>query len=76
MVDAAATALLIALTEAGAPTAALVACGLVGGFAVPNIGGALRALWPELLARRDELHLDRVRARLRRDRAAVHRSAR
>jgi MFS family permease len=55
LLDVAATALLIALTEAGAPTVTLVACGLVGGLAVPNIGGALRALWPELLRRRDEL---------------------
>jgi len=55
LLDALATGLLIALTEADAPTAALVACGLVGGLAVPNIGGALRTLWPELLARRDDL---------------------
>jgi predicted MFS family arabinose efflux permease len=27
----------------------------VGGLAVPNIGGALRTLWPELLRRRDDL---------------------
>jgi MFS family permease len=47
--------LLIGLTEADAPTVALVACGLVGGLAVPNIGGAMRTLWPRLLARRDEL---------------------
>jgi MFS family permease len=55
LLDAVATGLLIALTEADAPTAALVACGLAGGLAVPNIGGALRTLWPELLARRDDL---------------------
>ena len=48
-------ALLIALTEVDAPTIALVGCALVGGFAVPAIGSALRALWPELLRRRDEL---------------------
>ena len=53
--EAAATALLVALTEAGAPTAALMACGLLGGLAIPNIGAALRALWPELLRRRDDL---------------------
>src|SRR3954469_19656174 len=45
VVDAAATGLLIALTEAGAPTAALAVCGLVGGLAVPNIGGSIRTLW-------------------------------
>jgi MFS family permease len=53
--DGAATAGLVALTEAGAPTAALMACGLAGGFAIPNIGAALRALWPELLRRREDL---------------------
>src|SRR5215208_3178507 len=41
LLDVTATGLLIALTESGAPTLALVACGLVGGLAVPNIGGAL-----------------------------------
>jgi MFS family permease len=55
LLDATATGLLIVLTEADAPTAALVACGLVGGLAVPNVGGALRTLWPELLRRRDDL---------------------
>jgi len=53
--DAFATAGLVALTELGAPTAALMGCGLLGGFAIPNIGAALRALWPELLRRRAEL---------------------
>ena len=55
LLDATFTGLLIALTETGAPTAALVGCGLAGGFCIPNIGSALRALWPELLRRRDEL---------------------
>ena len=55
VLDATATVLLIVLTEADAPTAALVACGLVGGLTVPNIGGALRTLWPQLLARREDL---------------------
>src|SRR5215207_7701723 len=53
--QAGATAVLVALTETGAPTAALVACGLCGGFSIPNVGAALRALWPELLRRRDDL---------------------
>ena len=53
--EAAAVALLVALTEADAPTAALMACGLVGGLAIPNVGAALRTLWPELLQRRDDL---------------------
>jgi MFS family permease len=55
VLDALATGALVALTESGAPTAALMACALVGGFAIPNIGAALRALWPGLLRRRDDL---------------------
>jgi MFS family permease len=55
VIDAAATGVLIMLTEAGAPTVALAACGLVGGLAIPNVGAALRALWPEMLRRRREL---------------------
>ena len=55
IVDASSTLLLIGLTEADASTIALVLCALVGGFAVPAIGSAMRALWPELLRRRDEL---------------------
>ena len=55
LVDVTATGGLIALTETGAPSGALVACGLVGGVAVPNVGGALRARGPELLRRRDDL---------------------
>ena len=55
MLDAAATGALIGLTESGAPTVALILCGLLGGIAIPNVGGALRALWPELLQRRDDL---------------------
>ena len=44
VLDATFTGLLIALTEGGAPTAALVACGLAGGFCIPNIGSALRGM--------------------------------
>ena len=55
LLDALATGLLIVLTEADAPTVALVACGLIGGLSVANIGTALRTLWPELLRRREEL---------------------
>jgi hypothetical protein len=32
-----------------------MACGLIGGVAVPSVGGALRALWPELLRLRQDL---------------------
>ena len=55
LVDVAATGLLIVLAEASAPTVALVACGLVGGVAVPSVGGALRAMWPGLLSGREPL---------------------
>jgi MFS family permease len=55
VVNAGATAALIGLTEASAPTAALTACALVGGIAIPNIGAALRTLLPELLRRRRDL---------------------
>jgi MFS family permease len=55
LIDVSATAGLIGLTEAGAPTAALLACAFVGGLAIPNVGAALRALWPRLLGRRDDL---------------------
>jgi MFS family permease len=55
VLDVAATAALLGLTEGGAPTVALVLCGLVGGVAIPSVGGALRALWPVLLRGRDDL---------------------
>lgn len=54
-VDVCATGLLIVLTEAGAPTVALVAAGLAGGVAVPNVGGALRTMWAGLLHGRESL---------------------
>jgi MFS family permease len=54
-VDVTATGLLIVLTEAGAPTVALVAAGLAGGVAVPNVGGALRTMWAGLLHGREPL---------------------
>jgi MFS family permease len=55
VVDVVATGLLIALTETGAPTVTLIVCGLVGGLAVPNVGGALRAMWSGLLRGREAL---------------------
>jgi MFS family permease len=55
VVDAGATAVLVALTETGAPTAALMGCAFVGGISVPSLGAALRTLWPDLLRRRKEL---------------------
>jgi MFS family permease len=55
LLDGVATFALIALTEAGAPTVALMACALIGGFSIPTIGSALRTLWPGLLRRREDL---------------------
>jgi MFS family permease len=55
MVDVTATGSLIALTEASAPTVALVGCGLAGGVAVPNVGGALRTMWTGLMDGREAL---------------------
>ena len=55
LLDATATVALIALTESGAGTGALVVCGLLGGVAIPSVGGALRALWPSLLGGRADL---------------------
>src|SRR4051794_30432633 len=55
IVDAAAAGLLIPRPEAHAPTVALLACGLIGGVAVPNVGGALRAMWAGLLHGREPL---------------------
>ncbi len=54
-VDAAATGVLILLTEADAPTGALMGCAFLGGFAIPSLGAALRTLWPQLLAGRRTL---------------------
>lgn len=39
----------VALGDAGAPTAPLVACAALAGAAMPPIGGLLRHLWPELV---------------------------
>ena len=72
LLDATATVALIALTESGAPTAALVVCGLLGGVAIPSVGGALRALWPSLLGGRGGPHRRGVRARLGRARGPLH----
>jgi MFS family permease len=55
VVNVSAIGVLVVLTEAGAPTAALMACAVVGGFALPAIGAALRALWPGLLRSQDLL---------------------
>jgi MFS family permease len=54
-VHAGALAALVTCGALGAPTVALLACGFVGGFAIPPTSSVLRSLWPELLADRPEL---------------------
>jgi MFS family permease len=46
---------LVALGLSGAPSAALVACGLVVGGSVPPVGSVVRPLLPRLLASSDDL---------------------
>jgi MFS family permease len=55
VVHAAALGALVASAEAGAATAALFACGLVAGFAIPPTSSVLRSMWPSLLRERPEL---------------------
>jgi MFS family permease len=55
VVHAAALGAIVATAEAGAPTAALVACGLVAGFAIPPTSSVLRSMWPALLRDRPDL---------------------
>jgi MFS family permease len=55
IVHAAALGGLVAGTEAGAPAAALVAFGVLAGFAIPPTSSVLRAMWPSLLRGRPEL---------------------
>ena len=50
-VHAAALGLLVLSTELGAPTAALVLCGALAGFAIPPTSSVLRSMWPSLLRR-------------------------
>jgi MFS family permease len=52
---AAALGALVATTELGAPTAVLVVCGLVGGFAIPPTSAVLRSMWSSLLHERPDL---------------------
>ena len=55
LVHAAALGLLVLSTELGAPTAVLVLCGLLAGFAIPPTSSVLRSMWPTLLRDRPEL---------------------
>ena len=51
-VHAAALGAIVAFAELGAPTAVLVACGFVAGFAIPPTSSVLRSLWTDLLPSR------------------------
>jgi MFS family permease len=54
-VHAAALGAIVASTEAGAPVAVLVACGVLAGFAIPPTSSVLRSMWPSLLRERTDL---------------------
>src|SRR3954454_21366669 len=54
-VHAAALGSVVGLAELGAPTAALLACSLAAGFAIPPTSAVLRSMWPALLAERPAL---------------------
>jgi len=55
LVHAAALGLLVLFTELAAPTAVLVACGVLAGFAIPPTSSVLRSMWPKLLEDRPHL---------------------
>ena len=55
VVHAVALGAIVGTTEAGAPLAVLVVCGLVAGLAVPPTSSVLRSLWPSLLREQPEL---------------------
>jgi MFS family permease len=57
VLHAAALGGLVALGLGDAPIPALVACGLVAGFAIPPTSSVLRSLWPTLLGDRRDLIL-------------------
>jgi MFS family permease len=46
---------LVLAGESAAPTAVLVPCGLLAGFAIPPTSAVLRSMWPSLLRERPEL---------------------
>ena len=48
-VHAAGLGAIVAFAELGAPTAVLIVCGFISGFAVPPTSSVLRSLWTELL---------------------------
>jgi len=48
-VHAAGLGAIVAFAELGAPTAVLIVCGFISGFAVPPTSSVLRSLWTDLL---------------------------
>jgi MFS family permease len=55
LVHAAALGAIVATTSLGAPTAVLVFCGFLAGFAIPPTSSVLRSMWPTLLREQPEL---------------------
>jgi MFS family permease len=55
VIHAVALGALVASTEAGTPTAGLVAFGFLAGFAIPPTSSVLRSMWPGLLRDRPQL---------------------
>jgi MFS family permease len=55
LVHGAALGSIVVSAEAGAPTAVLVACGFLAGFAIPPTSSVLRSMWPTLLRDQPEL---------------------
>jgi MFS family permease len=54
-VHAAALGGVVGLSELGAPAAALLACSVAAGFAIPPTSSVLRSMWPSLLRERPDL---------------------
>jgi MFS family permease len=55
MAHAAALGAIVATASLGAPTAVLVCCGFLAGFAIPPTSSVLRSMWPSLLREQPEL---------------------
>jgi MFS family permease len=55
LLHAAALGAIVATASLGAPTAVLVGCGFVAGFAIPPTSSVLRSMWPSLLRDQPEL---------------------
>jgi MFS family permease len=55
LLHGAALAAIVATASVGAPTAVLVLCGFLAGFAIPPTSSVLRSMWPTLLRDQPEL---------------------